>query len=195
MNEGVVRDDPRALIRRYAILAYGCFGTMFDLGLMVIGSLLVGLSVSLLLAGFDLVSVVLELSTGALLASSLVLAVVGLFFLGVASEGPLGRGRRLVGFNLWEVGIGRVLASLLVGWLALFAHDLVQGPLQGLPEPLHTGASGLRAGGLAGLTAVPLIGVPLGVLVRRYPEAPAWVAETEVPVMFVVWTVATMAFL
>ena len=72
---------------------------MLDVGLMVLGSLLVGLSLAVLLAGFDIVDVVQELATAPLLISALVLAVAGLFCLGVASEGPLGRGRRLVGFK------------------------------------------------------------------------------------------------
>ena len=32
-------------LKRYAILAYGALGTMLDVGLMVLGSLLVGLEV------------------------------------------------------------------------------------------------------------------------------------------------------
>ncbi|MEE8489531.1 MAG: hypothetical protein V3S43_04290, partial [Acidimicrobiia bacterium] len=104
-----------SMLKRYAILAYGALGTMLDVGLMVLGSLLVGLSVAVLLAGFDIVDVAGDLSTGTTLISAVVLAVTGLFCLGVASEGPLGRGRRLVGFNLWEVGIGRTLAVFGLG--------------------------------------------------------------------------------
>lgn len=193
MTDSTARADTRGLIKRYAILAYGAFGTMLDVGLMVIGSLLVGLSVSILLAGFDLVDVVQDLSTGAMLASSLVLAVIGLFCLGVASEGPLGRGRRLVGFKIWEVGIGRILAVLVVGLIALIAHGLVDGVLDGLPVPLVKGADGLRAVGVAGLTVMPLIGVPLSMLARWYPEGPTWLESADVPIMFVVWAIATMA--
>jgi hypothetical protein len=183
------------MLKRYAILGYGAFGTMFDVGLMVIGSLLVGLSVSVLLAGFGLVNVQQELSTGAMLASALVLAVIGLFCLGVASEGPLGRGRRLVGFKLWEVGIGRTLAVLVVGLLALVAYGFIDGLLEGLPEPLIKGADGIRAAGVAGMTVMPLIGVPLSLLARWYPDGPSWLPRADVPIMFVVWAIATMAII
>jgi hypothetical protein len=183
------------MLKRYAILAYGAFGTMFDVGLMVVGSLLVGLSVSVLLAGFGIVNVIQELSTGAMLASALVLAVIGLFCLGVASEGPLGRGRRLVGFKLWEVGIGRIIAVLVVGLLALFAYSLIDGLLDGLPAPLVKGAEGVRSAGIAGLTVMPLIGVPLSVLARWYPNGPSWLESADVPIMFVVWAIATMAII
>ncbi|HEY7469408.1 MAG TPA: hypothetical protein VIC07_07795 [Acidimicrobiia bacterium] len=193
--EGVARADTRGLLKRYAILAYGAFGTMLDIGLMVVGSLLVGLSIAVLLAGFELVSVQQDLSTGAMLASALVLAVIGLFALGLAAEGPLGRGRRLVGFKLWEVGIGRTLAVLVVGLLALLVYGLVDGILDSVPVPIVKGAEGVRAVGIAGLTVMPLIGVPLSLLVRWYPNGPEWLERAEVPVMFVVWAVATMAII
>jgi hypothetical protein len=181
------------MVKRYAILAYGAFGTMLDVGLMVLGSLLVGLSIAVLLAGFEIVNVVQELSTGGMLASALVLAIVGLFCLGVASEGPLGRGRKLVGFQLWEVGIGRTVAVFLVGFAALLAYGLISGVLEDLPEPLHKGADGLRAVGIAGMVAMPLIGVPLSLLVRWAPNTPAWLDKAEIPVLFVVWAIATMS--
>ena len=193
MTEGASRTDPLEMVKRYAILAYGAFGTMLDVGLMVLGSLLVGLSIAVLLAGFEIVNVVQELSTGGMLASALVLAIVGLFCLGVASEGPLGRGRKLVGFQLWEVGIGRTVAVFLVGFAALLAYGLISRVLEDLPEPLHKGADGLRAVGIAGMVAMPLIGVPLSLLVRWAPNGPTWLDKAEIPVLFVVWAIATMA--
>ncbi|HLF44406.1 MAG TPA: hypothetical protein VJA46_12910 [Acidimicrobiia bacterium] len=193
MTERASRTDPLEMVKRYAILGYGAFGTMLDVGLMVLGSLLVGLATAVLLAGLDLVNVVQELSTGAMLASALILAVVGLFCLGVASEGPLGRGRKLLGFQLWEVGIGRTVAVFLVGFGALLAYGVISGFLEDLPEPLHKGAEGLRAVGVAGMAVMPLLGVPLSLLVRWAPNAPAWLSKAEIPVLFVVWAIATMA--
>jgi hypothetical protein len=188
----MVRAESRAQVKRYAILGYGALGTMLDIGLMVLGSLLVGLAVSVLLAGFDVVNVIQDLSTGAMLGSALVLAVIGLFCLGVAAEGPLGRGRDLVGFKLWEIGAGRIIAVLVVGWVFLFVHGLLGDSLDGLPLPITTGAAGIRAVGVAGLTVVPLVGVPLALVARWYPEGPEWLPSTDVPVMFVVWAIATM---
>ncbi len=195
MIDNMASSQTVAVIKRYAILAYGALGTMFDVGLMVLGSLLVGLSIAVLLAGFDLVNVSQDLSTGAMLISAVVLAVVGLFFLGVASEGPLGRGRRLVGFKLWEVGIGRVISAFGLGFGALLLYELVLGLLEGLPRPLYQGTEGLRAVGLAGMTVMPLIGVPLSLLVRWIPVEYEWIRRTDIPAMFVVWAVAAMSFL
>jgi len=184
-----------SMLKRYASLAYGAFGTMLDVGLMVLGSLLVGLSAAVLLAGFDIVDVGGDLSTGTMLISAVVLAVTGLFCLGVASEGPLGRGRRLVGFKLWEVGIGRTLAVFGVGFGALALYGLAIGFLDGLPVPLHQGTQGLRAVGVAGMTAMPLLGVPLSLVARGLPVEAEWVHRSDVPVMFIVWAVASMNIL
>ncbi|HWL49390.1 MAG TPA: hypothetical protein VNT92_05890 [Acidimicrobiia bacterium] len=194
MTDDIARVDSRDATKRYAILAYGSLGTMLDVGLMVIGSLLVGLAASVVLAGFDIVNVIQDLSTGAMLASSVALAVIGFFCLGVAAEGPLGRGRRLIGFKLWEVGLGRIIAVFVVGLLFLIVHGLVDGPAEGLPLPVTTGVAGVRAVGVAGMTVMPLLGVPVALAARWYPEGPDWLRSTEIPIMFVVWAVATMAF-
>jgi len=182
-------------LKRYAILAYGAFGTMLDVGLMVLGSLLVGLSIAVLLAGFDVVDVAGDLSTGTMLISAVVLAVTGLFCLGVASEGPLGRGRRLVGFRLWEVGIGRTLAVFAIGFGALLLYGVMGRVLDGLPKPLLQGAEVLRAVGVAGMTAMPLFGVPLSLGVRWLPVEAEWVHRADVPAMFIVWALASMRIL
>ena len=195
MTENTIRRSPLSVAKRYAILAYGAVGTMLDVGLMVLGSLLVGLSISVLLAGFELVNVSQELSTGALLISAIVLAVTGLFCLGVAAEGPLGRGRRLVGFQVWEVGIGRTLAVFGIGFSALLLYGVVTGLLEGLPEPLHKGTEGLRAVGYAGMIVMPLLGVPLALAARWWSGKVQWMQGLDVPLMFVVWAIASMMIL
>lgn len=196
VTEGIGNADRVKALKRYAILAFGAFGTMADIGLMVLGSLLVGLALAVMLGGFGLVEVTTqELSTGEMLISAIVLAVIGLFCLGVASEGPLGRGRRLVGFKWWEVGIGRILAVFVTGLAALLIYNFVGGLLEGVPSPLHKGIEGFRAVGVAGLTAMPLLGVPLSLLARASPDQYAWARHADVPVMFVVWAVTAMMVL
>lgn len=184
------------LLKRYAILAYGAFGTMADVGLMILGSLLVGLSLAVLIGGFGLMEVTSQdLSTGEMLISAIVLAVVGLFCLGVASEGPLGRGRRLIGFKVWEVGIGRTLAVFIVGLISLLLYDLIGGLLEGVPSPLYKGLEGFRVVGVAGMTAMPLLGVPLSLAARSAPDDYAWARQADIPLMFVVWAVTSMLIL
>ena len=193
MTEELARADSGAMARRYAILAYGSFGTMLDVGLMVLGSLLVGLAVSVVLAGFDLVNVIQDLSTGAMLSSSLILTVIGLFCVGVAAEGPLGRGRQLVGFKLWEIGVGRIIAVFVVGLIFLLAHGLIDDAVAGLPIPITKGVEGIRAVGVSGMTVMPLIGVPVALAARWYQDGPSWLQSADLPIMFVVWVVSTMA--
>lgn len=196
VTENTSNRGATGVLRRYAILAYGAVGTMADVGLMVLGSLLVGLSLAVLLGGFGLVDVTTEqLSTGEMLISAIVLAVIGLFCLGVASEGPLGRGRRLIGFKLWEVGIGRTLAVFGAGFVALLLYDLIGGFLENVPAPLYKGVEGFRAVGIAGMTAMPLIGVPLSLLARAAPERVRWIRQADIPLMFIVWAVAAMYIL
>jgi hypothetical protein len=196
VTEGSPPRNGTDLVKRYAILAYGAFGTMADVGLMVLGSLLVGLSIAVLIGGFGLVEVTAqELSTGEMLISAIVLAVVGLFCLGVASEGPLGRGRRLVGFKLWEVGIGRTLAAFVAGLIALVLYDFLGGLLESVPAPLYKGVEGFRVVGVAGMTVIPLLGVPLSLLVRAAPDEYAWLRTADIPILFIVWTVTSMLIL
>ncbi len=194
-NRGSSRNGTEQ-VKRYAILAYGSFGTMSDIGLMVLGSLLVGLALAVLIGGFGLVQVTVDdLSTGEMLISAIVLAVVGLFCLGVASEGPLGRGRRLVGFKLWELGIGRTFSVFVAGLIALLLYDLIGGMIQDVPAPLFKGVEGFRVVGVAGMTAMPLVGVPLSLLARAAPDQYAWLRTADIPILFIVWTVAAMLLL
>lgn len=196
MTDTSTQQSRWGLLRRYAILAYGAIGTMADVGLMVLGSLLVGLALAVLIGGFGLANVTVDdLTTGEMLISSIVLAVVGLFCLGVASEGPLGRGRRLVGFKVWEVGIGRTLAVFGAGFIAILLYRLIGGLIDDVPSPIWKGTEGFRAVGIAGMTAMPLLGVPLSLLVRSVPDDYAWVRQADIPVMFVTWAVATMIIL
>ena len=196
MTDTTTQQQRWSLLRRYAVLAYGAIGTMADVGLMVLGSLLVGLALAVLIGGFGLAEVtVSDLSTGEMLISAIVLAVVGLFCLGVASEGPLGRGRRLVGFRVWEVGIGRTLAVFGAGFVAILLYGFIGRLLTDVPDPIWKGTEGFRAVGISGMTAMPLLGVPLSLLVRSAPDRYAWVRQADIPVMFVVWAVATMIIL
>lgn len=184
-----------ALLKRYAILAYGAFGTMLDSGFVVAGTLLVGLGISIILGGFGLVGELNDISTGAMLGSALILSIVGMFFLGVAAEGPLGRGRRLTGFAIWEVGIGRAISGFLVGMGFFLVHRLIGGFIEELPTVMERGADGIYAVAVAGMLVVPLVGVPLSLLVRSLPEQYQWGRKYDVPVIFVIWVIATMVLL
>jgi hypothetical protein len=188
-----LRPSGIATVKRYAVLGYGAFGTMLDVGLLALGSLLVGIAISVFLAGLGLSgSIPDEMSTGSVLVSGLVLAVAGLFCLGLASEGPLGRGRRLEGFKLWELGIGRTLAVFAIGLGTVLAHGLLIGLMSDLPVPLLAGLDLVRAVGVTGMVAMPLIGVPASLVILGAPVEREWIHLADLPVMFVVWVAAAL---
>lgn len=196
MSETVTnRESPVELLKRYGILAYGALGNMLDTGLVVLGTLLVGLGLTVLLSGFGVLGPIEDMSTVAMLASSLILIVVGLFALGVASEGPLGRGRRLVGFNIWEVGIGRALAAFLVGLGLLLAYRVLVEFVSDLPVVFMRGVDGLQAVSVSGMVSVPLVGVPLSLLLRSLPETYGWAKRYEIQAIFLVWLLSTLILL
>ena len=64
--------------------------------------------------------------------------------------------------------------------------------VDGLPEPILKGVEAVRAVGVSGMIAVPLIGVPLSLAARGAPVKAEWVKRLDVPVMFIVWAVAAM---
>jgi hypothetical protein len=167
-------------------------GTMLDVGLVVLGSVLLGLAIAVLLDGFDLVHIGLGLSTGAMLGSGLVIGIVGAFALGVASEGPLGRGRRLVGYDEVEVLVARVVAAVVVGLLLFIAHGYLVGPAADLPLPFQVGVDGIRAVAIAGMTAVPVVGVPLAWWARSGYLGESIAVDADIPLLYLVWAVATM---
>lgn len=178
--------------RRHVALAMGTFGTMFDVALIVIGSALLGLAITVILDGFDLVNLAMDLSTGAMLGSGLVIGIVGGFALGVASEGPLGRGRRALASPETHILVARFLSALVVGAILVFGAGYLEDFAAGLPEPFGIGVDIIRVVGISGLTAVPLVAVPLAWLVRTGRLGTALAVDGDIPIMYLVWAIATM---
>lgn len=181
--------------RHWAALSWSAFGTMLDVALIVVGSALLGLAAAVLLDGFELVDVGLDLSTGAMLGSSLVIGIVGGFALGVASEGPLGRGRRTAGFNEAHLLAARIVSAVLVGLLLLVIGGSIDEFLLELPEPFQVATEVVRATAIAGLTAVPVLGATLAWWARSGGFGKAMAADGDIPVIYLVWAVATMVVL
>lgn len=168
---------------------------MLDVALVVIGSALLGLAMAVLLDGFDLVSIGLGMSTGAMLGSSLVIGIVGGFALGVASEGPLGRSRRSLGLNENHVLLARVLAAVVVGLILMAVRNLIDEYIVELPVPFEIAADIVRAASVAGMTVVPLLAVPLAWWMRSGGFGSALAVDGDIPLMYFIWAVATMFLL
>lgn len=182
-------------LRQQLTLAMGSFGTMLDVALIVAGSALLGLAATVILDGFDLVDLALDLSTGAMLGSGLVIGIVGGFALGVASEGPLGRGRRVLAHPEINILVARVVSALIVGGLLVILAGYVEPFAAELPEPFRIAVTIIDAVGTAGLTAVPLLGVPVALLVRSGRLGPILAGDGDIPLLYLVWAITTMVLL
>ena len=177
--------------RYYTRLAANSFATMLDLGLFALGAALAGLGITLVLAGFDLVDRDTGLSTGSGLVTAMVLAVAGTFLMGIASEGPARRDNLVWVNNEWERAVARAVMSILVGTILIVAAGYLDPVVEDFPAPLMRGVELMDRAGVAGLWPVPLFGVPLAWLVRKFLGTEG--IELELPVMFTVWVVALLA--
>lgn len=165
--------------------------TMLDIGLLVIGSALVGLAAAVLADGLDLFDLNLGLSTAGLLGSALVLAITGAFAIGVAAEGPGGRGARPLGHTVTEVAIARLLAVLVVGIGLILLGDRLEALTSGLPTPLRRGGELIGLAGATGMIAISVVGVPLTWALARNLERFPWAGQAELPLFYVLWALAT----
>jgi hypothetical protein len=181
--------------RYYTRLAINSFATMLDLGLFTLGAALVGVGLAVLLAGFDVVDADLDLSTGSVLVSALVLGVVGTFSMGIASEGPVRRASTFVPHNDYERAIGRAIASFVVGLILIAVADRLARFTDDVSAPLVTGIELVRTTGRAALWPVPLIGVPLAWGIHRSRILGESAEELDLPIMFATWVVAVILFL
>ena len=178
--------------RYYTRLAINSFATMLDLGLFTLGAALVGVGLAVLLVGFDVIEADLDLSTGSVLVSALVLGVVGTFSMGIASEGPARRASTFVPHNDHERAIGRALASFIVGMILISLSDRLAQYADDLSAPLVTGIELIRTTGQAALWPVALIGVPLAWGIHRTRILGEFAEETDLPIMFATWVVAVI---
>lgn len=173
-------------------MAANAFATMLDLGLFAVSAALVGLAAAVTLAAFGLVDAQIELATGPLLISALVLTVVGCFTAGIAAEGPVRRNRKIVGNSEFEIAVARAVSAFVVGMLFLFAADQLRPLIDDVPFPLAMGIELFELAGRVGLWVMPLIGVPLALGIKVTELLGRAGEETELPVLFVVWIAGMM---
>lgn len=183
-------------VRRLLGLGLHTLGTSFDVGLLVVGTALVGLAVAVLLDGFEVVEIGLSDSTGSMLGSGLVIAVFGAFALGVAVEGPIGYSSRRRGtFNDIEVAIAGVVGALVAGLVLVLAANYVRGFIDELPLAFDFGVTVIHSAGRAGMTAGLFLGVPALWGVRELWGHNAWIEEVELPIFYVIWATAAAFFI
>ena len=187
---------PVSPFRRLLGLGMHTLGTSFDVGLLVVGTGLVGLAIAVLLDGFDVVEIGLTDSTGSMLGSGLVIAVFGAFALGVAVEGPIGYSTRRRGtFNDIEVAIAGAIGALVAGLALFLIANFVERFVEDLPQPFEFGITVIRSAGRAGMTAGFLLGVPALWGVRELWGHHGWIEEVELPIFYAIWATAAAFFI
>ena len=187
---------PVSPVRRLLGLGMHTLGTSFDVGLLVVGTGLVGLAIAVLLDGFGVLEIGLTDSTGSMLGSGLVIAVFGAFALGVAVEGPIGYSTRRRGtFNDIEVAVAGAVGALLAGLVLYFIGGYVERFIVDLPPPFEFGVTVIRSAGRAGMTAGLFLGVPALWGVRELWGHNAWIEEVELPIFYAIWATAAAFFI
>lgn len=182
--------------RRLLGLGLHTLGTSFDVGLLVVGTGLVGLAIAVLLDGFDVMEIGLSDSTGSMLGSGLVIAVFGAFALGVAVEGPIGYSSRRRGtFNDIEVAIAGVVGALVAGLVLVLIANYARGFIDELPMAFDFGVTVIHSAGRAGMTAGLFLGVPALWGVRELWGHNAWIEEVELPIFYAIWATAAAFFI
>lgn len=175
--------------RRYLYEVVTGFRTMLDVGMLSLGSALVGLAVAILLGAFDLVASDVDLSTAALLGSGVVTGVVGAFALGVASEGGVGR-RSHADRTSIERLVGRLATGLLVGAVFVVLSGYLSRYLTDMPVFFDYAVEALRSAGVAAFV-VSLVAVP-ALWGAAFVWDPEWLDEIELPVLYLVWALVTL---
>lgn len=179
-------------VRYYVRLAAGAFRTMLDIGMLALGTGMVGLAMAVVLDALDLADIGLPLSTTSLLGSALVIAVIGAFALGIASEGGYGAAQSVDRYPSLEVAVGRLIGAILVSLILLVVASRTESFASEFSLPLRASHEMLRAVGSAGSLAVPFVGVPVAYLVRRAVERARVGIQLELPLLYLVWTVTTL---
>jgi hypothetical protein len=175
----------------YARLYGRQFGIVGDMYLAVVGAALVALAVVVVLDGFGFVEVGLSGSTGAVLGSGLVIAVLGLFALGVASEGPMTG--KVYEWPEIQLAIARALGIVLVGVGGLLAANLIDGFFDDLGAAFAISVEVLRVASRAGFFfALPVGVVGTWALRTFYPRSRDGLDRT---VLLAVWVIGALVLL
>ncbi len=180
-------------VRYWLRLLASVFRSMLDVAMLVVGSGLVSLGIVVLLDGFGLVSVRLGLSTGGMLATALVLGIVGAFAFGVASEGWFGASTGPMPRTPEHVAVARVVSSVAIGWLLWFGARRLTDLVADLAYPIAVGQEVVRATGVSGMMVVPLVGVGGAYLLHRSLRRAGFGSDVELGMIYFVWVLATVA--
>ncbi|NND85146.1 MAG: hypothetical protein HKN46_08365 [Acidimicrobiia bacterium] len=149
-------------------------GLAGDLYLSVVGSGLLALSFVVFLDGFGIIEKELAEGTGTTLGVGLVLAVLGFFALGIASEGPLTG--MAYAYPELHLAASRAIGVAVVSVLGLVAAAILEPAAARVAPPLELAVVLLRGAAFGGLVFVLPVAVP-----------GAWWLRREFPMIRVGW--------
>lgn len=193
--EEVIQEARQLSVGRVLSLFGYAFSAMADVGMLVAGSGLVGLSAAILRDGFGEGTPTLTDNTGALLGSALIIGVFGIFALGVAFEGPVGHGRLSRSVGAVELSVARAVAALLVGLIGVVGAGIIPTFVGGLPDIFLLATDVVAAAGRSGMIFVVLLAVPITLVLRYRYNGQKWMEEAELPVFYLVWLFGAMFFM
>lgn len=181
--------DPLAPFTRWdtARLVGRQLGLAGDMFLAVVGAGMFALSAVVFMDGFGFVTNDLTQTTGAMLGAGLVIAVVGLFALGVASEGPMTG--EAYAYPELELAISRAVGVTVVSVLGLVLSSVLAPLANGISLPFELGVAVIRAVSVAGLIMVLPVGVPTTWYLRR--ELPVSRVGWDRLILLVTWIVTS----
>lgn len=174
-------------------LASGAFRSMLDVAMLVLGSGLIGLAMAVILDGFDVFSIGLDMSTGGMLATTLSLGILGAFAFGVATEGGYGALTETARFPDIRVAVARALGAVVIGAVFFIVADRLADLTADLSYPMRVGRELLRGAGFTGMTVVPVLGVGGAFLGRDSLRRGGFGRDMELGLMYVVWVLGTVA--
>ena len=172
--EEVIQEARQLSVGRVLSLFGYAFSAMADVGMLVAGSGLVGLSAAILRDGFGEGTPTLTDNTGALLGSALIIGVFGIFALGVAFEGPVGHGRLSRSVGAVELSVARAVAALLVGLIGVVGAEIIPTFVGGLPDIFLLATDVVAAAGRSGMIFVVLLAVPITLVLRYRYNGQKW---------------------
>lgn len=176
----------------YLRLLAGATRTMLDIGMLALGSALVGLALAVFGDTFGLLGIGLDLSTSSALGAALVIGVVGAFAVGIASEGRYGSADSDRMFPLVDLTVGRVVGALVVGFALGSIASRTADVAADLALPLRVGHELIRAAGAAAFVFVPVVAVPLASAARLGLLRAALPPQLDLAVLYAIWTTAVL---
>jgi len=101
----------------------------------------------------------------------------------------------LIGYDEVEILIARLVTAVVVGFLILIARGYLVDLVVDLPVPFRVGIDAMRAVAIAGMTAVPILAVPLAWWVRSGAFGASFAADGDIPILYFIWAIATMVLM